>query len=130
MTEMHKKVYAKRGEILVKNLKKRHFDAYYCDSKEEALSKALELIPKGATVGWGGVMSASQIGLLDALRQGNYNAIDRERCTTQEEKLQAAKDGVLAGYLRHQAFFFAVCRLADGCTQQEIAQIRQQGEII
>jgi L-lactate utilization protein LutB len=96
MTEMHKKVYAKRGEILVKNLKKRHFDAYYCDSKEEALSKALELIPKGATVGWGGVMSASQIGLLDALRQGNYNAIDRERCTTQEEKLQAAKDAMFA----------------------------------
>lgn len=96
MTEMHKNYYEKRGEILVKNLRSRHFDAYYCASKEEALEKALELIPKGASVGWGGVMSAAQIGLLDAVRQGDYRAIDRERCTTQEEKLQAAKDAMFA----------------------------------
>ena len=96
MTEMHKKYYEKRGEILVRNLRSRHFDAYYCASKEEALEKALELIPKGASVGWGGVMSAAQIGLLDAVRQGDYRAIDRERCTTQEDKLQAAKDAMFA----------------------------------
>lgn len=96
MTEMHKNYYAKRGAILVKNLQSRHFEAYYCDTKQEALEKALELIPQGATVGWGGVLSASQIGLLDALRQGNYNPIDRERCKTPEEKLQAAKDAMFA----------------------------------
>ena len=96
MTDMHKEYYKKRGEILVKNLRSRHFDAYYCASKEEALEKALELIPQGASVGWGGVMSAAQIGLLDAVRQGDYHAIDRERCTTQEEKLQAAKDSMFA----------------------------------
>lgn len=86
MTEMHKKVYAKRGEILVKNLKKRHFDAYYCATKEEALAKALELIPEGATVGWGGAMSANQIGLMDALHAGNYRALDRENAKTPEEQ--------------------------------------------
>lgn len=83
--------YAKRGEILVKNLKSRHFDAYYCDTKEEALAKALELIPEGSTVGWGGAMSAQQIGLMSALNSGNYNTIDRDRCTTAEAKAQAAK---------------------------------------
>ena len=51
MTEMHQKFYEKRGQVLVKNLKKRHFDAYYCATKEDALSKALELIPEGATIG-------------------------------------------------------------------------------
>ena len=96
MSELHKKYYEKRGAILVKNLQSRHFEAYYCGTKEEALAKALELIPKGASVGWGGVMSAAQIGLLDAVRQGDYRAIDRERCTTQEEKLQAAKDSMFA----------------------------------
>lgn len=96
MTEMHQKYYEKRGKILVKNLQSRHFEAYYCATKEEALEKALELIPKGASVGWGGVMSAAQIGLLDAVRQGDYRAIDRERCTTPEEKLQAAKDAMFA----------------------------------
>ena len=27
---------------MVKNLKSRHFDAYYCDTKEEALAQALD----------------------------------------------------------------------------------------
>ena len=44
--------YEKRGKLLVKHLQQRHFDAYYCANKEEALAKALELIPEGASVGW------------------------------------------------------------------------------
>jgi L-lactate utilization protein LutB len=96
MTDMHKKYYEKRGSILVKNLKSRHFEAYYCATKEEALEKALELIPKGATVGWGGVMSAHQIGLVEALHQGDYRLVDRDKGETPEEKLQAAKDCMFA----------------------------------
>jgi L-lactate utilization protein LutB len=90
--------YEKRGNILVKNLRSRHFDAYYCANKEEALAKALELIPEGASVGWGGAMSAQQIGLMDALNAGNYNAIDRDQCKTPEEKEQAAKDSLFADF--------------------------------
>lgn len=81
--------YEKRGQILVKNLRKRHFDAYYCANKEEALAKALELIPEGSTVGWGGAMSAHEIGLVKALNEGNYDAIDRDACLTPEEKQKA-----------------------------------------
>ena len=92
------KYYQKRGEILVKNLKARHFDAWYCDTKEEALTKALELIPEGSTVGWGGALSAQQIGLMDALNKGNYAAIDRDRCATPEEKAQAAKESMFADF--------------------------------
>lgn len=86
--------YQKRGEILVKNLKSRHFDAYYCENRETALQKALELIPQGATVSWGGAMSAQQIGLMDAVNDGPYNTIDRAKCQTQEERDQAAKDAM------------------------------------
>lgn len=84
--------YEKRGQILVKNLKSRHFDAVYCATKEEALEKALQWIPEGATVGWGGAMSAQQIGLMDAVNNGPYNAIDRDKCKTPEEREQAARD--------------------------------------
>ena len=31
--------YEKKGKRLVENLKKRNFDAYYCETKEEALKK-------------------------------------------------------------------------------------------
>ena len=56
-----KEMYRKRGAILAGNLTRRHFDAYYCESREEALQKALELVPDGASVGWGGAMSASRL---------------------------------------------------------------------
>ena len=98
MTQMEKAYFEKRGRILEKNLRSRHFDAWYCDTKEEALAKALELIPEGSTVGWGGALSAQQIGLMDALNKGNYAAIDRDRCTTPEEKAQAAKDSMFADF--------------------------------
>ena len=90
--------YQKRGEILVNHLKSRHFDAWYCATKEEALAKALELIPEGSAVGWGGAASAQQIGLTDALNRGNYHTIDRDRLATREEKEQAAKDCLFADY--------------------------------
>lgn len=80
------KYYEKRGQVLVKNLQSRHFEAYYCANKEEALAKALELIPAGTSVGWGGAMSAEQIGLLDAVRTGDYRAIDRDQAKTAEER--------------------------------------------
>ena len=84
--------YEKQGNILVSNLKKRHFDAWYCANRQEALAKALELIPEGASVGWGGARSAQEIGLMDALNAGNYRTIDRDRMKTPEEKQQAARD--------------------------------------
>lgn len=91
MSGPKEKYYNKRGELLVKNLKSRHFDAYYCETREQALEKALELIPKGATVGWGGALSAKQIGLIDAMNDGEYNAIDRDKTTSPEERVKAMK---------------------------------------
>ena len=72
-----KNYYDKRAQLLVKNLQSRHFDAYYCETKEQALEKALELIPDGATVSWGGSVTNQQIGLIDAVKSGNYQPIDR-----------------------------------------------------
>ena len=96
MTEMQKKYYNKRGAVLVKNLKSRHFDAYYCETKEEALEKALSLIPEGDSVGWGGTVSCEQIGLLDAVRKGNFRAIDRDACASMEEREEAMRRALLA----------------------------------
>lgn len=92
MVEPKKLYYAKRAELLLRNLKNRHFDAYYCETKEDALAKALELIPAGASVGWGGATSAVQIGLPDAVRQGDYRAIDRDAAATPEDREQAMRD--------------------------------------
>ena len=83
--------YRKRGQILIKNLQARHFDAYYCDDRTAALEKALELIPGDATVGWGGATSAVQIGLMDAVRSGGYQVYDRDTCATLEDRVKMMK---------------------------------------
>lgn len=85
--------YEKQGKLLVKNLQSRHFEAYYCRNCEEALDQALALIPKGASVGWGGALSATQIGLMDALKSGDYQVIDRD---TYEDKDAAMRDCLCA----------------------------------
>ena len=88
VTELY---YEKRAQTLVKNLRSRHFDAYYCATKEEALQQALALIPEGSSVGWGGAHSAQEIGLMDAIRNGPYEAIDRDRYTDPAEKDACAR---------------------------------------
>ena len=86
METAKKLYYSKRGELLVKNLKKRHFEAVYCDTKEDALKQALAWIPEGSVVGWGGATSAQQIGLMSMLNAGNYRTLDRDQCKTAQER--------------------------------------------
>lgn len=91
MGDPKQKYYEKRAQILLKNLHSRHFDAYYCPDKASALAKALELIPQGASVGWGGALSAQQIGLIDAVKSGNYQAIDRDAAPNPQERVKTMK---------------------------------------
>jgi len=84
----------KRNELLaqkvIKGLESRNMTGYYAASKEEALKKALELIPEGASVTMGGAMSAHEIGLVEAVKNGNYKFIDRDKY---EDKRAAMLDG-------------------------------------
>ncbi|MBP5383670.1 MAG: lactate utilization protein [Lachnospiraceae bacterium] len=72
----------KRNELLaeqvIKGLKSRNMTGYYAATKEEALQKALELIPEGSSIAMGGAMSAHEIGLVDALKAGDYRFLDRD----------------------------------------------------
>ena len=73
----------KRNETLaktvIKGLKSRNMSGYYAADKEEALKLALELIPEGSTISMGGCASAQEVGLIKALKEGNYNYIDRAK---------------------------------------------------
>ena len=69
-----------------KALEGRGFAAYYCKTAAEAKKQALELMPEGSSVSWGGSLSIRDIGLLDAIEAGNYEIIDRERAKTPEER--------------------------------------------
>ena len=86
----------KRNELLaqkvMKGLESRNMTAYYAANAEEALAQALEIIPEGSTIGMGGCMSAIEIGLVDALKAGEYNFIDRDKASDPRAAMLAAYD--------------------------------------
>lgn len=79
------------GKRVVKALESRNMEAYYVETKEEALKKALELIPEGSSINMGGSMSVREIGLTEAVGNGNYEFYDRDKAGTPEEKMEIAK---------------------------------------
>ena len=86
----------KRNELLaqkvIRGLQSRNMTGWYAASKEEALKKALELIPEGSSVTMGGAMSAHEIGLVEAVRKGNYTFIDRNAMEDKRAAMLAAYD--------------------------------------
>ncbi|MBQ5440928.1 MAG: lactate utilization protein [Firmicutes bacterium] len=86
----------KRNELLakktIKGLESRNMTGYYAKDKEEALKIALSLIPEGSTVTMGGAMSVHEIGLSDALKNGNYNFIDRDEFEDKRQAMLLAYD--------------------------------------
>ncbi len=74
------------GEKIIAGLKSRNMEGFYAESKEEALKIALDMIPEGSSVAWGGSMSIAEIGLRQAICEGNYKEYNRENAKTPEEK--------------------------------------------
>ena len=87
---------AKRNELLaekvIRGLASRNMSGYYAKDKEEALRAALGLIGEGSTVTMGGSMSAHEIGLVDALKKGNFHFIDRNEAEDRRAAMLMAYD--------------------------------------
>lgn len=86
----------KRNRLLaqkvIKGLESRNMKGYYADNREDALRLALELIPEKSSVTMGGAMSAHEIGLVEALKEGDYNFIDRDNAEDKRAAMLAAYD--------------------------------------
>ena len=86
----------KRNELLaqkvIKGLASRNMTGYYAASAEEAKKIALDLIPEGSSISMGGGMSVHEIGLVEALKEGNYNFIDRDKAEDKRAAMLAAYD--------------------------------------
>lgn len=89
--------YDKAGHQVAEALRRRHFEAQYVSTAQEALDLALTLIPKDRTVSWGGTVTAAQIGLMDRLRQGDYQLIDRDTGKTPAEKQELMRQALTCG---------------------------------
>lgn len=75
------------AHTIIKNLKRRHIDGYYCATPEEAVMKVSELIDDGSSVTWGGTMTVRNLGIPQFLKdRGTLEVLDRDLAETPEEK--------------------------------------------
>ena len=75
------------ARTMIKNLQRRHIEAFYCPTGEEAVRKVSELIADGSSVTWGGSMTVRDLGIPDYLRsRASLEVLDRDLVTTPEEK--------------------------------------------
>ena len=77
MDENMKKRNERLAQTVIKGLQSRNMTGYYAEDREAALKQALELIEENSTISMGGCMSAHEIGLVQALQEGNYQYLDR-----------------------------------------------------
>ena len=86
----------KRNDLLaqkvMKGLNSRNMSGYYAADRQEALKLALSLIPEGSSVTMGGGVSVAEIGLKDAMKNGNYNFIDRDEIADKRAAMLMAYD--------------------------------------
>lgn len=81
------------AQKLIEELEKRNMEGYYFETKEDALKKVLEMIPKESMVSCGGSATLHEIGLQVALKNGGYNFLDPDD----------AQGGIAKDKVAHQA---------------------------
>ena len=87
---------ANAAATIIKGLQKRGMEGYFCETSADAVKKVLSLMPEGSVISWGGSMSISECGLMDAIKQKDYTLIDRMTATTPQEKREIFAKTVMA----------------------------------
>lgn len=77
----------KLAATLVRHLKQRHFEAYYCHNVDELLAQVKSLVPEGSTITWGGSDTIRATGVTAMLKKGNYQVFDRDDAITDDERI-------------------------------------------
>lgn len=90
--EIKKTRYNVLGPKMVEVMNKKDYEAYYCSTCEEALEKALELIPSDAVTGYGGCLSMNAIGLKEAIRTHCKKVLDRDLAPNMDVKREIERE--------------------------------------
>ncbi|MDY3919718.1 MAG: lactate utilization protein [Candidatus Limivivens sp.] len=90
--------YEAEAMTIIKHLEKRGMEGYYCPTSAEAVEKALSFMEKGATVSWGGSMTLTECGMMDALREADLLLIDRDSAKNSKERMALLRQAFSADY--------------------------------
>lgn len=78
--------YENLADSLIEQFSRRQIEAYYAKDKDEALEKACRFLTPGCSVAWGGSVTLSEVGLIDAIRASDCVIYDRFAAKTPEER--------------------------------------------
>ncbi len=86
MDESKRTAQKNLAQTMIQNLAKRNMEGFYAETKEEAVQLIMErFLTAGRTVCFGGSMTLSESGLMDALQAGDCVVYDRTKAVTPEE---------------------------------------------
>lgn len=76
--------FAASAKTIIKELEKRNMEGFFCENSAEAVKLVLSMIPEKSSVSWGGSETIKECGLMDALRSGDYELLDRSGIAPEE----------------------------------------------
>ncbi|MCC8029124.1 MAG: lactate utilization protein [Lachnospiraceae bacterium] len=89
--------YEHAANTIIKNLKRRRMDGYYCPTAAEAAELAMSFIKPGMTVSNGGSVTLQECGITDTLRdREDITYLDRTNGTTPEEVTGILRQALLS----------------------------------
>jgi LUD domain len=91
MEEYERWFREKQVERTINALKKNRFEAVYVPDSKAALQEVMKRTPDGATVGLGGSITLSQIGIMEALKDRNIRLILPLQAKSEEERLELTR---------------------------------------
>jgi hypothetical protein len=91
MEEYERWFREKQVERTINALKKNRFEAVCVPDSKAALQEVMKRIPDGATVGLGGSITLSQIGIMEALKDRNIRLILPLQAKSEEERLELTR---------------------------------------
>ena len=92
MDDTKRAAHRATAQTVIKNLKRRNMEGYYCDTAAEAVELVCGMIPAGDSVTWGGSVTFTESGMKTALEAGDWRLLDRTKAATPEEKREMWRD--------------------------------------
>ena len=96
MNEIKKWSLQKKAKAAVDVLNSRRFDALYVENKEEARNAVEKMLSEGDKIAVGGSVTLQETGIMELVRDGKYNFIDRFNNSSWEEELHKYRLGFLS----------------------------------
>lgn len=96
--DYQKQAFAAAAPGIIKNLEKRGMEGYFFKDSASMVKAVLSMMEEGSIVSWGGSESLTQSGMMQALKDGNFQLIDRSVAKTPEEQRKIFSKTVLSDY--------------------------------